>query len=191
MVGGHGHGHARCTQCGNGRHVGVAQGVVGAGQEHGHGARLAHGGDALGAQVFDVVTRQRTITRRQCRAAHVRQLFGMQLDRQAQRLRGLEHLLGLRQREANRFAKHIHRVHQAFGRQCGHHLFTHQADVSVAAPREFGRQRMCTQKRGAHRDAKHLAQSTGHAQLFSLVFQAQAIARFDLDGANPFGQQSL
>ena len=58
-------------------------------------------------------------------------------------------------------------------------------------PREFGRQCVRTQKRGAHRDAKHLAQSTGHAQLFSLVFQAQAIARFDLDGTNPFGQQSL
>ena len=106
--------------------------------------------------MFDVVARQRAETRRQRRAAHVRQLLGMQLDRQAQRLRRLEHLLGLGKREADGFAKHVHRIHQAFGSERGHHLFTHQTDVVVAAPGVFGWQRMRAQKRGAHRDAKDL-----------------------------------
>ncbi len=39
------------------RQMGVSQEVVGARQQHGHGAAGLHGRDAFGTQVFDVVAR--------------------------------------------------------------------------------------------------------------------------------------
>src|SRR5256885_14484935 len=55
----------------------VVQRVVGAGQQHGHGTRAAHGGDAGFGQELDVAARQRAIAGREGRALPVRQLLGM------------------------------------------------------------------------------------------------------------------
>ena len=191
MVGADCHGHTRRTQGGDGWQVGVAQGVVGPGQQHRHRAGGLHGGNALGVQVFDVVTRQGAVACRQGRAPHVRQLLGVQLHRQAQRLCGLEHLFGLGQREADAFAEHVHRVHQALGGQRGQHLVAHQVDVSLAAARILGRQGVGTQEGGAHCHAKGLAQTPRHAQLLAFVGQRQAIAGLDFNGTHALGQQGL
>jgi hypothetical protein len=95
------------------RQPGFAQEVVGAGQQHGHGAGGAHRRDAVGRQVFQVVARQRAEPRRQCRAVLVAQLLGMQLDRQAQAARGVEHAFGLFGAEGDVVAEHVDGVDQA------------------------------------------------------------------------------
>ena len=191
MVGGHGHGHAGFAQLRDGRQVRVAQRVVGAGQQHGHGAGGLHGGDAVLRQVLDVVARQRTVARGQGRAAHVRELLGMQFDGDAELLRSLKHLLRFGQREGNAFAEHVHRIDQAFGRERGQHLVADQVGVVLAAAGVFGRQRMRAEEGGAHRDAEGCAQAAGHAQLLALVLQRQAVAGLDLDGADAFVEQGL
>ena len=170
---------ARRGQGRKGGQVCVPQRVVGARQQHGHGASGLHGGDAVGRQVFDVVARQRTVARGQCRAPHVGQLLRMQLDGNAQLLRGLEHLLGLRQREGNAFAEHIHGIDKTFGRQRRQHLVANKVGVVLATSRfssVFGRQRMRAEEGGAHRSAQRLAQAAGDAQLLAFMLQCQAIA---------------
>ena len=169
----------------------VAQRVVGARQQHGHGACGLHGGNATLRQMLDVVARQRAVAGRQRRAAHVRQLLGMQLDGDAELLRRPEDLLGLGQREGDALAEHIHRIHQPFGGQRGQHVVADEVDVVLAAPCVFGRQGVRAQKSGAHRHPKHLAQAARHAQLLAFVLQRQAVAGFDLDGAHALGQQGL
>ena len=115
----------------------------------------------------------------------------MQLDRNAEPLRGLEHLLGLRQRERDAFAEHVHGVHQPLGRERGQHLVADQVDVVLVAPGVFGRQRVCAEEGGAHRHAQRLAQAPRHAQLLALVLQRQAVAGLDLDGAYALVQEGL
>jgi hypothetical protein len=176
VVGADRHGHTGFAQGGNGWQVGVAQRVVGTGQQHGHRACGLHGRNALCTQVFDVVARQCAVARCQGRATHVGKLLGMQLDGQAQRLGGLEHLLGFGQREADALAKHVHGIDQTLSGQGGQHLVAHQVDVSLAASGVFGGQGVCAQEGGAHGHAKQLPQAAGHAQLLAFVRQRQAVA---------------
>ena len=48
---------------------------------------------------------------------------------------------------------------------------------------------MRAEEGGAHRDAVGLAQPPRHAQLLALVFEREAVAGLDLDGAHAVGQQ--
>ncbi len=141
--------------------------------------------------MLDVVARQRAVARSEPGAIHVGELLGMQLDGQAQRLGGLEDLLGLGQAEGDALAEHVHRVHQAFFGQRGKHLAADQIDVVLAAAGVFRWQRMRAQEGGAHGDAAGLAQPPRGAQLLALVLQRQAVAGFDLDGAHALVQQRL
>ena len=138
-----------------------------------------------------MVAAQCAVTGRQRCAAHVGQLLGMQFDGQAQRLGGLEHLLGFGQREADALAKHVHGIDQALSGQGGQHLVAHQVDVSLAASGVFGGQGVCTQEGSAHGHAKQLPQAAGHAQLLAFMRQRQAVARLDFDGTHAFVQQCL
>ena len=56
------------------RRLGLAQHQVGAGQQDRDDAGGGHGGDALFRRVFNVIRRQRPMTRGQSRPAAVRQL---------------------------------------------------------------------------------------------------------------------
>jgi hypothetical protein len=75
-------------------------------------------------QPLKVVAAERAEARRQLRAAAVAQLFGMQLDRNAQRFRRGEHTFASARREGDAFAKGVDRIDQAFGVQHGQHLST-------------------------------------------------------------------
>ena len=82
-------------------------------------------------------------------AALVAELLGVQLDRQAERARGLEHAPRLRRREADALAEGVDRIDQALGvqlRQPG----ADGVDVVVGAAVELGRQRVRGQAGGAH-----------------------------------------
>ena len=64
-----------------------------------------------------------------------------------------------------------------------------EVDVVAAASRVLGRQRMGAEEGGAHRHAVGLAEAPRHAQLLALVFEREAVAGLDLDGADAVGQQ--
>ncbi|MNR39137.1 N-formimino-L-glutamate deiminase [compost metagenome] len=123
-----------------------------------------------------MIAGQGAIARRERRPFHVRQLLGMQLDRQAQALGRAEHLFGFGQRERHALAKHIDGVDQAFGGQRGQHLRADEVDIGLAAARVFGRQRMRAQKGAAHRHAAQRAQAARDAQLLAFVRQFQPVA---------------
>src|SRR5204863_147246 len=65
------------------------------------------------------------------------------------------------------------------------------ADVIVCATRELGRQRMRTEKRGAECDLAQASQLARCAQLLAFVIQREAIAGFDLDAREAFGNQGV
>ena len=138
--------------------------------------------------MLQVVAGQRTEGRGKGRAALIAELFGMQLHRQAQRARCLEHTPRLRRREGDVFAEGIDRIDQAFGmqlRQPG----AHRGDVVVGAAVEFRRQRVRRQAGGPHRQRQLGTQAACDAQAAGFVFEAQAITRLDLQRAHAFGHQ--
>ena len=101
---------------------------------------------------------KRAVAGGQRRAVQVRQLVGMQLDRQAQRRGPLEDRAGLRRREADALAERIDRVGQAVGRDRRQHLVDDRADVAVGIAAGFGRQRVGAEEGGADRDRPDLAE---------------------------------
>ena len=96
------------------RQARLAQEVERAGQQHRGGVRLRHGLDASFVDVFEVIRGQRAKRGGHGRALHVRELLGVQLHAQALEVRGVEHALGLLEREADVFAERIDRIDQAF-----------------------------------------------------------------------------
>ena len=90
MVGGDGDGHAGGAQGSDRRQPRLAQEVERAGQEDGHGAGRRHRRDAVGADVLEVVARQRAVLGREHGAVLVAQLLGVQLDGEAEPTRRVE-----------------------------------------------------------------------------------------------------
>jgi len=111
----------------------------------------------------------------------------VQLDRQAERARGLEHATRLRGREADPFAERVDGIDQAFVVQPRQPV-DHGVDVVVGASRELRRQCMRAQIRGTHRDAERLADAARDAQHLALVLDVQAVAGLDLQRGHAVGR---
>ena len=190
-IGGHGHRHACGAQGGDGRHPGFAQGVKRAGQDHSNAARGSHRGDALRAQIFQMIGRQGAELCSHCRAAKIRQLFGMQLNRQAQSLRGLKQALHLGRRKRNAFAKRIHRVDQAFRIRCVQRRDCHLVNIGIRAVAIFGRNRMGGQMRGDHPHRAQPRNPACRAQHRQFCRNRQAIARFHFDRCGSGGNHLI
>ncbi|MNN43860.1 N-formimino-L-glutamate deiminase [compost metagenome] len=116
-VAGQGNLHAVAAQGVHRRQLGFAQEVERARQQHGDRAGFCHGNGVFLGHEFQMVSRKRLVARRQAGAVQRRQLFGVQLDRQAQLARLDEQPLDLGRGERQVFAEGIHCVHQAFGGQ--------------------------------------------------------------------------
>ncbi|MCY1186514.1 hypothetical protein D9M73_273930 [compost metagenome] len=116
-------------------------------------------------------------------------LLGMQLDRQTEALRRLEHLLHLCRRERQVFAEGVHRIHQPFAGQRREDFPADQIDVVVGATGIFRRQRMGRQAGGAHRHRQRLAEATGDAEHLALAGEIEAVAGFHLQYGHAIGQQ--
>ena len=95
----------------------LAQEVERAGQQHRDAAALRHRADAVGRQPFEVVAAQRPVAGGERGAALVAELFGVQLDRQPERARGVEDAPRLRRREADGLAEGVDGIDQALGVQ--------------------------------------------------------------------------
>ena len=127
---------------------------------------------------------------RQGRATAVRQLLGVQLDRQAQRLRGGKDAAGLGRAEADALAKRVHGVHQALGVQLRQHG-QHRVHIAIATPGKFGRHGMRTQEGGADRHRQLASQGAGHLQHLALTLQRQTVTRFDFHRGHTLCHQGL
>src|SRR3546814_3045868 len=107
------------------------------------------------------------------------ELVGMQLHRQPQRARGLEHPPRLRQGEADPFAERVYRVDQSLGVQARQPV-DHRVDVAIRVAGELRRQRMRAEESGADLDAELVADLPRDAQHLAFVVEVQAVAGLDL-----------
>src|SRR3546814_13294845 len=79
--------------------------IEGARRQHRDRPRRRHRGDPGRIELFELIRRQRAVARGKRGAVAVRQLLGMDLERQAVRGGGLEHEFGMRGGETPAFAK--------------------------------------------------------------------------------------
>ena len=149
--------------------------------------RRGHRAHAGFAGVFDVVGRQPAEFRRERGAAEVAELVGVQLHRQAERARRLEHAPRLRRREADAFAERIDRIDQAFGMQARQPV-AHRVDVVVGAARRT--------PAATHARARYVvrtvmpsvcADSARDAQHLAFVVEVEAVAGLDLERGHAVG----
>ena len=84
--------------------------VEGARQEHRDGAGCGHGGDACLVGILDVIGGERPEPRREGRSVEVRELIGVEPQREAEMGRGLEDPRRLLGREGDPLAERIDRV---------------------------------------------------------------------------------
>ena len=166
----------------------LAQEVERAGQENGDGAGRRHRRDAVGADVFEVVARQRAVFGGERRAVLVAQLLGVQLDRQAEPSRRVEDAPRLRGGEADAVAEAVDGVDQPLAVQCRQPR-AHRVDVLVGAARELGRQRVRRQAGRLHGERQLAAEAARDAQAARLVLGGEAVARLDLDRRHAFAHQ--
>ena len=90
-------------------------GVEGARQENSNGSGLSNGRSTLGIEIFEVIGREGATGGGKFGAAEIGQLFGMQLNRQAEFRRLGEDPGNLLDRKGNALAKAIDRIDEAFG----------------------------------------------------------------------------
>ena len=83
------------------------------------------------------------------RAAEVRQLVGMQLDRQSKRLRRTEHSRRLLSREGDAFHEGVDRIGKPGLRHRRQHLVADKVDVPILVAVSFRRQCVRAKKRGS------------------------------------------
>ena len=118
VVGGDRDRHAGGAQRGDRRQPRLAQEVERAGQQHGHACRpRAIAATPSSLRYSRWSHDSAPYSRGERGAALVAQLLGVQLDRQAERARGVEHAPRLRRREADALAERVDRVDQPFGVQ--------------------------------------------------------------------------
>ena len=95
------------TQRCDGRLLLLAEIIERTRQQHGDRAGCGDGIDIFLIQIFDVIDGQRTIARRHLRSPEVGELFGVELDGQAQSLGRLEHLFSFLHRKGDALAESV------------------------------------------------------------------------------------
>ena len=136
-----------------------------------------------------MIGRQRAVTRRKRRAALVRQLLGMELDRQAEIARHVEHTRHLLRAETDILAKAVDRIDQALGRRFPERRQAHFIEIGVGADIFWKSVRAEECRADADRAmVLNVARDAQHAKLGIAV---EAIARLDLDRRHAFGDQAI
>ena len=188
-VGRDGDRHAMRAQRRDRRQSRLAQHVERAGQQYRDGTGARHRGDTRLARVFEVISGQRAEFGCERRAARVRELVGVQLDRQPVRACRREYAARLVRRERDPFAERIDRVGEALARRRGDHLAADEVDVVAATARVLRRHRVRGEERRAHVDADLRGDRTRRAQDAALACDVEPIARLDLDGRHATGSE--
>ncbi len=115
----------------------------------------------------------------------------MQLHRQAEFARPVEHARHLRRREGNALAEPVNRIGQTFGMGSVHARQHHLIDIGVFAPAIFGWNRMGGEIARPDPHGPQISQTARGAQHLQLVLDGQPIAGFDLHRRNAFGKKRI
>ena len=175
----------------DGRHLGLAQDIEGAGQQHGDRPRLGHGDGAIFVGVFEVVRRQRLELGGEPRAVKVGKLIGMQLHRQAQRLGLGENPTHFVRRERDAFDKTVNGIGKLGPRHRRQDRVGYEPQIARAVARIFGRQGVGRKAGGGDRDRAVLGEAARHFQHAQFARQVEPVAGFDFDGGDAFGHQRI
>jgi hypothetical protein len=112
----------------------------------------------------------------------------VQLHRQAEFARGLEHAPRLRRTEADAFAEGIDRIHQTLRVQLAQPP-AGGLHVVIGAAGIFGRHGMRAEEGGAHIHAELRADPARHRSMRASLSEVEAVAGLDLDRADAIGEQ--
>lgn len=173
-VGGERHGRAVTAEKIDRRELRFAEGVKGARQQDGHRPRRGHGRRAFVVGVFEVVGGERPEPRRECGSAGVRELVGMELDRQAMRSR--------RRKDAGNF-----RLGEPLAGHGGENHIANLVDKGGAVP--VAREGMGAEIGGDHRDGAPAAELPRRPQHPELGVAVETVAGLDLDRGHAFREE--
>ena len=138
-----------------------------------------------------MIHRQCARRRGKGRAALPRELFGMELDRQVQRLRHGKDAPDLRGVKGDIFAKPVHGIDKPL-LMCRNQCRDRDAvDIGVRPVLVFCRDRMGAEKAGSDPDGAMGGNLSGDPQHAHFGLGIKPIAGFDLDRGHPFGQKSI
>ena len=185
----HRHWNAVAPKMLDGREPRFPERVERARQQDGDGARRRHRPGIVWRRVLQMIGGERAVSGRKPGAAKIRELLGVQFDRQTERLGRLENTFDLIDPKGNARAKSIDRVGkvQAGGRF--QRRDTHRVDVSVRIVPVFRRNGMGAEKAGSDIDAARFAETPRDPQHAQLGIPVQPVAGLDFDRRHPFGDQ--
>lgn len=111
----------------------------------------------------------------------------MQLHRESEPTRRLEHLAGLGRREADPVAERVDRIHQPLGGHAGQAVLAEEVDIGVGTALELRRKGMGAEEGGGDRQRQRRAQPATDTEHARLGLAVEAVAALDLDGGDAFG----
>ena len=167
------------------------QHIIRAGQQHRDDARARHRGEAVLVRIFEMIGRQRAELGGKRRAARIRQLIGVQLDRKPARLAAANTRAISSRVKAIRSQNPSTASIRPSLRQRRDHRVGDIGDIGVAFVGEFGRQRVCAEKRRADRDIALFGELARDAERFALGGKVEPIAGFDFHRADALGDKSV
>ena len=119
------------------RRLPLAQSVERARQQDRDDAGVRHRFDARFVGIFEMVGGEGAELGRQRRAAAVRQLVGVKLDRQSEAPGRVEHKRDLRDGERDALAERVDRIDEALAGERRHGLADHRVDIGLAIVRRI------------------------------------------------------
>ena len=160
-------------------------------QNHRNGAGPGHRRDAFVVGIFKMIGRKRAEARGKRGAVQVRELIGMKTNGQAERLRFRKDTRGLLRRERDAFAEGIDGIGEARRGDLRQHRVADRVDIGAAVALHLGRHRMRAEKGCLDRYSALGSELSRGLQLPPLGVEFEAIAGFDFDRGDAFGDQRV
>ena len=176
---------------GNGGGLRFAQGVEGAGEEHGNGARGGHERGVAGGCVFEMVGGERVHAGRKGRAAGMGELFGMELDREVQRFccgKDLGDLIG---GEGDGFAEGVDVVDKPLGGEAAQSGQADLVEIGLGAALVIGRDGVGAEEGGDDADGAQRGEAACGLEHAAFGVEVETVARLDLDRRDAFGKEGV
>ena len=167
------------------------QGIERPRQEHRDRPRLGEGANPGLAGVFQMIGRQRAISRGKAGSAEIRELLRVKLHRQPQRAGALEHALDLGGGEGDTLAEAVHRIDEALRMSSLQGRQAYLVEIGVGAAAVLRGDRVGAEEARAHPHRTLGGDSTGRAQHGELGLDIEAVARLDLDGRDALCEQRI
>ena len=176
---------------GNGGGLRFAQGVEGTRQEHGDGAGGGHERGIGGGCVFEMVGGKCARAGRKGGAAGMGELFGMELDREVQRLCRGEDLRDLIGGEGDGFAEGVDLVDQPLGGEAVQGGQADLVEIGLGAALVIGRDGMGAKEGGDDAHGAQTGQPPRRKEHPAFGIEVETVAGLDLDRPDAFGKERI